>query len=53
MTMEMRTRTALGFLAAVVTALVVAGCGGGSDDEAARDKKVDEALEKLDEQLEK
>jgi hypothetical protein len=47
----MRTRTAFGFLAAVVVALVVAGCGGGSDDQAARDKKVDEALEKLDKEL--
>lgn len=49
----MRTRTVFGFLAAVVIALVMAGCGGGSDDDAARDKKVDEALEKLDKQLEK
>ena len=49
----MRTRTIVGFLAAIVIALVVAGCGGGSDDEAARDKKVDEALEKINEQLEK
>jgi hypothetical protein len=49
------TRTAFGFLAAVVLvlALVVAGCGGGSDDQAARDKKLDEALEKLDKELEK
>jgi len=47
-----RTRTAFGFLAAVVVTLVVAGCGGGSD-EAARDKKVDEALEQLDKELEK
>jgi Protein of unknown function (DUF3179) len=50
---ELRTRTVFGVLAGVVIALVLAGCGGGSDDEAARDKKVDEALEKLDEQLEK
>jgi hypothetical protein len=49
---ELRTRTVVGVLGALLLALVVAGCGG-SDDEAAREKKVDEALEKLDEQLEK
>ncbi|MDQ3381358.1 MAG: DUF3179 domain-containing protein [Actinomycetota bacterium] len=37
----------------VAAALAVAGCGGGSDEDASRDKKVDEALEKLDNQLEK
>jgi hypothetical protein len=45
-----------GFLASsalIVVALAVAGCGGGSDDQAAREKKVDEALEKLDKELEK
>jgi hypothetical protein len=50
---RVRTRTVLGFLAAVGVVLVVAGCGGGSDDQAARDKKVEEALEKLDKELEK
>jgi hypothetical protein len=45
-----------GFLASsalIVVALAVAGCGGGSDDQAARERKVDEALEKLDKELEK
>ncbi|MEX2548136.1 MAG: DUF3179 domain-containing protein [Chloroflexota bacterium] len=51
--MELRTPTVGGLLAALVIALVLAGCGGGSDEEAAREKKVDEALEKLDKQLEK
>jgi Protein of unknown function (DUF3179) len=37
----------------VAAALAVAGCGGGSDEDASRDKKVDEALEKLDRELDK
>src|SRR5207249_3291108 len=44
------------FLAAtalIVVALALAGCGGGSDERTAQDKKVDKALEKLDKQLEK
>ena len=50
---EVRTRTVIGALAAVVIAVAVAGCGGGSDDEAAREKKIDEALERVEKELEK
>jgi hypothetical protein len=46
-------RTVVGFLATVGMIVVVAGCGGGSDDQAEREKEADEALEKLDEELEK
>jgi hypothetical protein len=49
----MHSRAVFGFLVTVAITLTVAGCGGGSDDQAARDKKVDEALEKLDKELEK
>jgi len=49
---ELRTRTIFGLLAAIVIALAVAGCGGGSDESAPNDKEVDEALEKVDELLE-
>jgi hypothetical protein len=45
------TRTTFGFLAALVIALVAAGCGGGSNDRAAEEKRVDEALEKVDKAL--
>jgi Protein of unknown function (DUF3179) len=48
-----RRRAVFGFLAAVGMILVVAGCGGGSNDQAAREEKVDEALEKVNEELEK
>jgi Protein of unknown function (DUF3179) len=50
---KVRRRAVFGFLATVGVALVVAGCGGGSDDQADRDKKVDEALETLEKDLEK
>jgi len=43
----------LAAIALVVVALAVAGCGGGSDEGTPSDKKVDEALEKLDKELEK
>jgi hypothetical protein len=49
-------RSLLGVLAAValiVGALAVAGRGGGSEEGARSDKEVDEALERVDEQLEK
>jgi hypothetical protein len=50
---EQRTRKTFGLLASIVIALAVAGCGGGSDESTPGDKKVDEALERIDEQLEK
>jgi Protein of unknown function (DUF3179) len=34
-------------------ALVVAGCGGGSEDSAASDKELDEVVERVDRELEK
>jgi hypothetical protein len=43
----------LAAIALIVVALAVAGCGGGSDEGASRDKKLDEALEKIDKELEK
>jgi hypothetical protein len=39
--------------AGIVLAVAVAGCGGGSDKDASRDRKVDEALEKIEKELEK
>jgi hypothetical protein len=41
----------LGLLAAIAVAVVVAGCGGDSAERAAEEKRVDEALEKVDEAL--
>jgi hypothetical protein len=47
-------RAVFGVLATVGIALVVAGCGGGSDDQqAARDKKVDKTLEEVNKKLDK
>jgi Protein of unknown function (DUF3179) len=47
-----RFRSALAAIALIVVALALWGCGGGSE-EAGSDKEVEEALEKVDEQLEK
>jgi Protein of unknown function (DUF3179) len=39
--------------ALIAPAPAVAGCGGGSDEDASRDKRIEEALEKVDKELEK
>jgi hypothetical protein len=46
-------RPVLAAILLVLAALALAGCGGGSDEDAARDKKVDKALEKVDKELAK
>jgi hypothetical protein len=51
--MERNPPGVLPVIALAVVALAVSGCGGGSEESASNDKKIDEALERIEEQLEK
>jgi Protein of unknown function (DUF3179) len=51
--MERKLRAVLAAIGLIVVAMALSGCGGGADESGSSEKKVDEALEKLDERLEK